>query len=247
MVYGLKTQLAVGTSLGMAVFTAVSGSIAYRRQRRVDWKIGLITAFLSVPAASLGAYATTFVSSQLLAFVFGIAMSIAALRMLVSDVWRKNKAVGQSNLDPAESRRTMGGRWSRTLVDASGEVFRYNVRLPVGLVLLFGGGLLAGLLGVGGGFIIVPIYTVVMGLPIHLAVATSLFAMVFTSLSGVTVHFGLGNVQLDYVLSLAVGIVFGTQLGAFYARKIPRRILEKGFGAALITIGLLLALTRIPF
>jgi uncharacterized membrane protein YfcA len=81
-----------------------------------------------------------------------------------------------------------------------------------------------------------------MGLPIHVAIATSLVTMIPTGITGTTSHFLLGNVRVDYAVSLIVSSFAGGQLGARISRRTAGRRLEQAFGALLIAIGLLLLL-----
>ncbi|MBI4257371.1 MAG: sulfite exporter TauE/SafE family protein [Thaumarchaeota archaeon] len=246
LAFHLNTQQAVGTSLGMTIFTALSGTVVYLRQKRIDWKIGLITGLVTVPAATLGAYLTSFFSSQMLAFLFGIMITLLAVRIVLTSVRLKDKAGSIDDENPSTNPRNHTGVWHRNLVDSQGKVFQYDAQMLKGIALMFGVGFAAGLLGVGGGIMIVPVFTMVMGIPVHLAVATSLFVMLFTSISGVTVHVALGNVLLDYVVSLAAGIIFGAQLGAVFSRRLSGRTLEIYFGLSLIVVGITLMLTRLP-
>ena len=95
-------------------------------------------------------------------------------------------------------------------MDARGTIFEYDADLYMGLALLFLGGFASGFLGIGGGFIVVPILAVVMGLPMHIAVATSMLTMIFTSISGASTHIMLGNVIIAYAIPLVLGIVLVT-------------------------------------
>jgi len=96
--------------------------------------------------------------------------------------------------------------WRRKIVDSSGKIFEYDVRIYPALVLLFLGDLASGFLGIGGGLIVVPILAAYVGLPIHLAVATSMVTMIFTAISGVSTHILLGDVLIDYAVPLVMGI-----------------------------------------
>jgi uncharacterized membrane protein YfcA len=81
-----------------------------------------------------------------------------------------------------------------------------------------------------------------MGLPIHVAIATSLVTMIPTSITGTISHFLLGNVQADYALLLVVSSLVGSQLGARISRRTAGRRLEQAFGALLILVATLLIL-----
>lgn len=105
------------------------------------------------------------------------------------------------------------GVWRRRIVHTTAKVFEYDARLRSGLLLFFGC-LASGFLGIGGGLIVVPILTAVSELPMHLAVATSMLTMIFTSISGVSTHIMLGNVAVEHALPPAVRILLGAQLGA---------------------------------
>ena len=98
-------------------------------------------------------------------------------------------------------------------------------------------GLTAGLLGLGGGAIIVPILYAIfvsqelaLNATMQLAVGTSLATIVFTSISSATTHHRLGNVQLKTALYLAPGIVIGALLGAAIADSLSTDVLKRAFG-----------------
>jgi hypothetical protein len=120
----------------------------------------------------------------------------------------------------------------------------YDAHIYTALLLFFVGGLASGFLGIGGGLIVVPILAAYVGLPMHLAVATSMLTMIFTSISGVSTHILLGDVKFDYAVPLVIGILAGTQLGARTAKRLRSVSLERAFAFAIIVIGILLILTK---
>jgi uncharacterized membrane protein YfcA len=118
------------------------------------------------------------------------------------------------------------------------ELLKSTSRLLTGATLSFFGGLASGLLGIGGGVLIVPIMTLVMEVPIHVATATSMFTMIFTSTSGVTQHYMANHISLEYVLPLALGTILGAQLGAYTSKRLSAKYLRAIFGAMLIVVGI---------
>jgi len=88
----------------------------------------------------------------------------------------------------------------------------------------------------GGGALLVPIMSLVMLMPIHAVVATSMFTMIFTSLSGVAQHYTLGNIDFAYALLLIVGAIVGAQLGAWLSKKISGATLRIIFAVVLIIV-----------
>jgi hypothetical protein len=110
--------------------------------------------------------------------------------------------------------------------------------MKLGIPLSFFAGVSSGLLGIGGGALMVPILHFVLAFPMHLAVATSVFTMVFTSVSGVATHIYFGNVQFDYATILIIGVIFGAQIGTYVAKRTSSRTLRRIFGLLLIIVSL---------
>jgi len=242
LIFDLQARQAVGTSLVMIIFTALSSTFAYQRQKRLDWKVGVMGASVTVPGAAVGAYATNFFSSQVLTIFFGIFLFFIAAFM-----FRRSYRTGNQGKKTRTQTRSKTGQlvWKRKLVDAYGGVFQYDADMLSGLALLFFGGLASGFFGIGGGLIVVPILMSVVGLPMHLAVATSMLTMIFTSVSGVATHILLGDVLLEYAAPLVVGIVIGAQFGARTAKRLRSTSLERVFAAVVFVMGILLIVTRL--
>jgi len=226
-------EKAVGTSLAMIIFTSLSSGIRYSRQRRIDYKVGLILTLTTIPGAFVGAYLTTFITPRVLGLIFGAFLILVALRM-----------VFQFNSYRALIPR-IGESWHRKIIDSDGAVFEYDTNINLGLVLSFFGGLSSGLLGIGGGALMVPILHLAMNFPMHVTVATSMFIMIFTSISGTTMHLSLGNVNIDYVIFLCIGVIFGAQLGAHFSKKISGKGLRRIFGAILVLVSIRMILKYI--
>jgi uncharacterized membrane protein YfcA len=223
-------QMAAGTSLAMIVFKALSSSSSYARQGRIDYKTGVLLAAASIPGAFVGAVLTTRVPKDWLILVFAFFLLYLAARMMFSRIARKQGAA------PSFRAHRFATRWKRRLVDSQGHAFEYVSDLTLGLPLSFFAGVASGLFGIGGGSLIVPILHFVLCFPMHVAVATSVFIMVFTSISGVATHILIGNVQFDYALILSVGVIVGAQIGARISGRISGENLRTIFGFVLILV-----------
>jgi uncharacterized membrane protein YfcA len=210
----------------MIVFTSISSALGYWKQRRIDYKIGSILTLTTVPGAILGAYLTSFIDEKLLGLIFGVFLIFVALRMSF-----------QFNLYRTQTPKA-GKMWHRKIVDSGGAIFEYDANVTLGLVLSFFGGLSSGLLGIGGGALLVPILNLTMNFPMHVTVATSMFIMIFTSISGAATHFSLGNVQIYYAVFLCIGVIFGAQLGAHLSKKASGKNLRRIFGVILFLVSI---------
>ena len=154
---------------------------------------------------------------------------------------KQSIGLAKSKIGPSTGKRV----WKRRIVDSAGTVFEYDARIYSGLALLFIGGLASGFLGLGGGLIVVPILTAYVGLPMHIAVATSMLTMIFTAISGASTHIILGHVLIDYAAPLVVGILVGAQFGARTAKRLKSINLERIFALIVFAMGVLLIITRL--
>ncbi len=227
LIYGFLPKQASGTSITAIIFTSISSTIIYKKQRRIDYVVGLILAATTIPGAFLGSYATSIVPSQTLGIVFAVFLLFVALRMLI----------GLNQEKPRKENKESRG-WSRKIIDRDGIEFLYQTDIRLTPFFGFSAGFFSGLLGIGGGSLLVPAMHLGMGVPMHITVATSMFIMIFTSISGSITHFYLGNVSFEHALLLALGVIFGARIGAKTAKKVSARGLRKTFGIILILISL---------
>jgi uncharacterized membrane protein YfcA len=217
--YDFKVNGATATSLTTIIFTAVAAAINYSRQKRIYYKTGLILIITTAPGAYLGAWLATIMEERLLGLVFGFFLILVATRMIFS-VLRTKKQI----------------KTSVAVTDS--ELIKSGKIIVIGAGLSFFGGVASGLLGIGGGTLIVPIMMVIMGMPIHYATATSMFTMIFTSISGVTKYYQSDLINFPIALILAAGTIFGAQVGAYVSKKISGRNLGLIFGIMLIVAGI---------
>ncbi|ASJ03467.1 permease [Thermococcus profundus] len=215
---GVEIHHAVGTSSAAIVFTSLSAAVAYHRQGRIHYKAGLLLASTAVIGAYIGAWATSYISSSQLKVIFGAVLFLVAVRL-----YRKRSR------EPYE-------------VDLSGVELDYRV-VPIGGFIA---GVASGLLGIGGGAINVPFLTY-MGLPIHYAVATSSFAIVFTATSGAIKHYTMGNVEVGWLLLLVPGLIIGAQLGAKIAKKTKAAHLTKAFAVVMALLAVRMVLKGLGY
>jgi hypothetical protein len=219
VLYGFVVNSATGTSLTSIIFTAIASTLNYAKQKRIYYLTGLVLIITTAPGAYMGAWLATIMEERLLGLVFGVFLILVAIRMIVSTLRKR-------------------GQEKTLTVKSEMEMLRSGKTVVVGAGLSFFGGVASGLLGIGGGTLVVPILMVAMSMPIHYATATSMFAMIFTSLSGVAKYTQAGLIDFQVALLLAAGTVFGAQVGAYTSKKISGRNLGLVFGVVLAIAGL---------
>ncbi len=230
LVLGLPAQEAAGVSLTTMIFGLSSGSINYARQGRIDYKLGFVLGIVTVPGAILGAWVTQFMASDVLKLLLGLLLIPLAIRMLST-----------SNERPGPRKNVGNRKWTRQLIDRGGQEFRYVINHPlIGILAFFLIGFLSGLFGIGAGALRIPVFIFLLGVPMHVAIATSILTMVISSLAGAITHLDLGHVNLECVLWLVPAVICGAQIGAQLAKRTPPRILRKIFAFFLITAGVII-------
>jgi uncharacterized membrane protein YfcA len=219
------------TSISLAVvfLNALSGSEAYARMRRIDYKSGLLFAAATIPGAILGAMNTSMVPRGLFDWVLGVLLILAATFL----AWKPALAgVGQHH---------QGGHLAmRHLVEADGKAFDYafNPVLGVGISLVVG--YVSSFLGIGGGIIHVPALVYFLNFPVHVATATSHFILVVMAFTGTVVHIFQGSFAhgTHHMISLALGVVVGAQLGAHLSNHLKGGWIIRGLAMALGLVGI---------
>ena len=237
IVFGLPAQNAAAVSLVAICGTTFSATVGYVRQRRVDYKLGLLYDVLDIPGVILGAFLTTVLSSDLLRGIYGFFILFISLLLI------RPKGVASST-NGKRSRKSKGMSWKRRITDSSGETFvEYTVRSP-GLALLssLAGGVVTGLAGLGGGMTDTSTM-ILLGVPPPIAAASSEFAMALTNGAGVIAHGLLQNILIEFALPMTVGTVIGAQIGCSLARRVGAKTLRTILASIAFLSGLRLILS----
>ena|GEM_PF-441425 len=237
LVFGIEARYAAGTTILAIFFGICSASVTYLRQGRVDVKLALLFDTLDILGVVLGSYATLLLSSEDLAFLLGCFLTFVAWRLWAGDS-RQAKGYTTSLDRPI---------WKRRVVDKEGNVYEYKLTLPqlvLSQVASFASGIATGLFGIGGGSVDATIMMLI-GVPPHLAVATSVFGMTITKSAGVVSHYFLGNVLLDIAVPLSIGAIAGGQIGPRLASRAKPELLRRALAITVLVIGLWLAIGRL--
>ena len=226
-------DLITGISLAVVFFNTLSGSIAYGRMKRIDYKSGVIFSTATIPGAILGALSTAYVPRRLFDVIFGVLMIAGSLFLLVRPTSLKRPRADDENR-----------HLKRTLIEADGTIhaFSYNLKLGVGLSIFVG--YLSSFLGVGGGFIHVPALVQLLNFPVHIATATSQFILAIMALTGTLVHVVTGTFArgVRRTILLAIGVLLGAQLGAKLSNRVQGNWIIRSLAIALALVGIRLLL-----
>ncbi|MGH7445219.1 MAG: sulfite exporter TauE/SafE family protein [Longimicrobiales bacterium] len=205
---GMTQHEAHATSLAGVVATGIAGALTYAHQGEVDWSTALLLAAVSVLATYAAAHYSRRISGPRLRGYFGLFLIVAALLLVFKD--------------------------ELLALHAPQGVATIAFLLATGLLV----GIAAGLLGVGGGALMVPMLVIGLGMAQHLAQGTSLAAMVPAGASGTAAHVRHRTVRFDAVLGLVPGIAAGSWIGGRFALALPASTLRVVFAVVLGLLGI---------
>ncbi len=218
------------TAIAMIVILAnsTSGTIAYARMKRIDYRSGIMFSLAAIPGAFFGAHLTRYIPRRGFDIAFGLLMIVASAFLVL-------RPKGDSACHEAKGRFVT----KRLILDAQGFRYEYSFNPWIGIGVSVAVGVLSNILGIGGGIIHVPIMVHVLNFPVHLATATSHFVLITTSLAGTGEHWISGDLPKvwDMAVPLAIGAVIGAQFGAAIAKRIHGRWILIGLAAALAIVG----------
>lgn len=204
---GLSQHEAHGTSLAAVIVTGTVGAWLYSNHGHVLWASAGWLAAASVVASFFTAQYAARISGARLRFFFGAFLFVAAVMLLIRD---RLPLTTVSHAQPA---------------------------VPILIAIGAFAGAIAGIMGVGGGVLVVPLLVLGTGLGQHIAQGTSLAAMILTGVTATAVYARHGHFRKDIIYALLPGVMLGSWIGSHSAIEIPGSILRVLFALILIWLG----------
>ncbi len=212
---GVPAPVAVATEANQIVASSVSGVLAHWRRGNVDFKMGLVLVAGGALGSTLGVWLFTFLRGighidVVIRLAYVAFLSIIGALMLAESI---RAILRRKSRTPPKRHHHYWVHGLPFKVRFRRSRLYISVLLPIAIGFL--AGILAAIMGVGGGFLMVPAMIYLLGMPTVMVVGTSLFQIIFVT-ANVTVLQAVNNQTVDVVLAmlLLVGAVFGAQLGA---------------------------------
>ncbi len=202
---GVPPLMAVASPLPSTLASAFAGLRGYAEQKHVDWRVARLSIAGGFPATVAGSLLSRVVGGYVLLIMSGVILAIIGVRVL--------KPISDEASAAAKRRRE-------------------NPWIVVGGAV--GVGLLTGLLANGGGFLLVPLFLLVLGLTMPVSAGTSLAVIAVLSIPTLITHASLGQIDWPVALAFAAGSVPASYLGSKLAPRIKAERLKKAFGWMLI-------------
>jgi uncharacterized membrane protein YfcA len=251
---GVPWNIAIGTDLAHMTGKSIVAAKRHRTLGHVDVKLGALMVFATILGVESGAQIIEWLEKTgKVEHVIGVVYVFILLSISAFTAWESLRALRMIRTDQVDIKDVVGAKgftgrvhrlklWPMISLPSSGIV---SISLWPVLGVGFITGLLSGALGVGGGFIRMPLLVYVLGIPTHVAVGTDLFEIIFSAGYGTISHAIKGNVDILMALVMQTGAALGAQIGATSTRFFagPRiRLLFSALpviGAVLVIIELL--------
>jgi len=202
---GFPASIAIGTTLFAVVFTAVSGGYGHLVRGNVDKRAMLWLGGLGLIGVIVGSWLFIQLAAQtsLLGLILGLVFLWPAIRMIWESFVRRKES--------KEGGTIPGSKFAKG-------IFGFAV------------GILTGLVGLGGGYALVPGMVYLFGAPVYITMGTSLATMIPLAVVGGSIKLAEGFVFLDAGLILAAGTIIGAQIGAAIIKRFRTTTLKLIFG-----------------
>jgi uncharacterized membrane protein YfcA len=231
--FGLDIKHAIAVSIVSVIATSSGSASAYVRDRITNLKVGMFLEMFTIVGALVGAAITLASAQRPLFFAFGAVLlgSWAALFAERHQAWQ-----------PAR-RQDAFSRWLELEGSyddqATRETIEYRgVRAYFGGPLMFGAGLIAGLLGIGAGALKVLIHDLVMGLPPKVSTTTSNLIIGVTALAGTSVYLAAGMIDPGLVAPVMLGVLVGAFIGTRVLVRLSNEAVRRFFQVVLAVLGI---------
>ena len=227
IVFNVPYNIAIGSSLLQMVGTSAASSLKHRGYGNIDYKLAAFIVMGSVVGVELGARvlmqlkslgtitineSTVGTMDFWISIIYIILLSLVGTSMFLESKNAKKRAPQGGVVKSIFSQKIRNIKIPPIVSLPTSKI--ENISLWNLIFIGFGVGILSGLLGVGGGFIMGPTLIYILGVPTSVAIGTDLFQIIFTSAYGATTHLLKGNIDFKLVACILTGSIIGSQLGA---------------------------------
>lgn len=231
LAFGMSATMSTATSLFAIIPTSISGAISHVKGKTCIPALGIAAGLGGACLSPVGVWLAQLSPDWLVMLVAALIIGYSAINMFKKAF--KVPRAGQ----PAEGADTA----APTADDSSLSRKQLLQGAAIGLVA----GLASGYVGVGGGFIMVPLMLSIIGIPMRKASGTSLIAVMILAIPGVIEQGIIGNINYLAGIAIVIGTIPGAVIGARLVTKVPERTLRLLFGCFLIVAAVMLVLNEV--
>ncbi len=266
LAFGMSPIMSTATSLFTIIPTSVSGAVSHIRYKTCVPSLGLAAGLGGACTSPIGVWLATISPAWMVMLAAALIIGYSAVNML-RKAWKMKPAragvvapAAPAGEPPVEAAVEQAGdaaanddaapevpAGESSVAADTGKAFPKLTRkqLAIGAAIGLGAGLASGYVGVGGGFIMVPLMLSLVGISMKQASGTSLIAVMLLAIPGTIEQGLLGNIDYMAGIAVAVGSIPGAVIGARLVRLVPERTLRFIFGGFLIVAAVVLVLNEV--
>ncbi|WP_412761526.1 sulfite exporter TauE/SafE family protein [Paenibacillus chibensis] len=233
LLFGVSIEHAIGASIISVIATSSGSAIAYIRDRITNLRVGMFLEIATTVGAITGAFIGGLIAPNLLYIIFGLLLIYSAINMI-----KKKKGDQQElvQMHPAAAKLKLAGSYYDKAVQ---QQIPYNVgNVYGGFGVMYGAGIISGLLGIGSGSFKVMAMDVFMKLPLKVSTATSNFMMGVTAAASAGVYLLRGDIDPHIAGPVALGVLAGATIGAQIMQRMKSKTIRMLFIPVLLYVAL---------
>lgn len=241
--FGVSIHVAIGASIISVIACSCGSAAAFLKERLTNLRLSIVLESATTIGALTGVLLIGIVSTKFLYFLFAAVLALSARQMLSRR--RETVEVGIPNDRTWATKLRLHSSFPNRML---GTDVSYQVgRVPLGLLLMYGAGLVSALLGIGSGVLKIPAMDTALRLPIKVSTATSNFMIGVTGAASAAAYFARGDIVICIAGPVALGSVFGAIVGARLLMWLPSEKLRLFFVVVLILLTIQMLLTAFGF
>ena len=231
--FGLSAFASTATSLFTIIPTSLVGFVTHIKNKTCIPQLGIVCGLAGACLSPVGVYLANISPAWLVMLAAAIIIGYSSFKMFRKAVrMPKNPASGKAMGVDVEKAAVKAAVLEEDFGEEEFKLTRKN--LPKVIAIGLAAGLASGYVGVGGGFLMVPLFVSVLGVMMRKASGASLVAIMILAIPGVIEQAFLGNINYLAGIAMAVGSIPGAVVGANLVRRVPERQLRFAFGAFLL-------------
>ena len=245
LAFGMSATMSTATSLFAIIPTSISGAISHVKGKTCIPALGIAAGLGGACLSPVGVWLAQLSPDWLVMLAAALIIGYSAINMFKKAFKLRPAGQPAAEADAAAAAAAAPSDESAASVPASDDAPLSRKQLLQGALIGLVAGLASGYVGVGGGFIMVPLMLSIIGIPMRKASGTSLIAVMILAIPGVIEQGIIGNINYLAGIAVVIGTIPGAVIGAKLVTKVPERTLRLLFGCFLIVAAAMLVLNEV--
>lgn len=245
LAFGMSATMSTATSLFAIIPTSISGAISHVKGKTCIPALGIAAGLGGACMSPIGVWLAQLSPDWLVMLAAALIIGYSAINMFKKAFKIPQAGQPATGVDAAAAASLTSLGDAAAAAPTADDSSLSRKQLLQGAAIGLVAGLASGYVGVGGGFIMVPLMLSIIGIPMRKASGTSLIAVMILAIPGVIEQGIIGNINYLAGIAIVIGTIPGAVIGARLVTKVPERMLRLLFGCFLIVAAVMLVLNEV--